>query len=495
MTDQNKDRLLHYLSNGSTPSNGTASREDVATIDWEEPFPWPSLDRAALYGLAGEIVEAVAPITEAAPVGMLLTLLVAFGNAAGDATRAYVGDDRHPPRLFAALVGKTSSGGKGTSLSAVRPIFRTADDAWLSAAEINGFASGEAIVARLGGYHSADNGAPVEKRAFVIEQEFSRLLTVNARDGSTASPVLRQAWDVGRLQTVRAKQNLLAEGAHLSLLAHITPDELRAKMTATDIAGGFANRVLFACVRREKKLPSPPRLDQAVVGKFGKRLRQAIDFARDARELQRTPEAETLWAELYHAEPERDGIVGEVTARAAAQKLRLSVAYALLDRASSIRPEHVLAAEAVWRYCAASVEHLFGGLCGDHVQDELLGALRSAHPSGLTGAQQHGVFHGKMRAERLDVARTALEARFLIRTEREATDGRSRIVSYAERRTGENIRKKSRDELFIRLSSLIRARKVSEPAESPAPCPYHCGPAQESCQRCGRWFAEHHAPP
>jgi hypothetical protein len=425
--------------------------------DWGDAFPKPVLDRAALYGLAGEIVEEVAPNTEAAPIAMLLTLLAAFGNAAGPAAKALVGDDEHAPRLFVALVGATSSGAKGTSLAAIRPILRAADDEWLSAARMNGFASGEAIVAKLGGYLRGD-GEAVEKRAFVIESEFARLLTVNSRDGSTASQILRGAWDDGRLQHIRVKQNLLAEDAHLSLLGHVTPDELRAKMTGTDISGGFANRVLFAIVSRSGRLPNPKSLEPAVAGRFGKRLRSAIDFARQRRTMKRTPEGEELWAEFYNAEPERDGVVGEITARSAAQRLRLSVTYALLDESDVVRPEHILAAEAVWRYCADSVEHLFGSLSGDRIQNELLDALRQA-PNGLDGSRQHAVFNRKLSSARLDAARESLERRGLIETERQSTGGRDRLISCAIRRTGEKseeIRNKRCDELFIRLSSVIR---------------------------------------
>ena len=432
--------------------------------DWGDTYPYPTLDRAALYGPAGEIVKALAPGTEAAPVGMLLTLLVCFGNAAGSVCRALVGDDQHPARLFGTLVGPTASGAKGTSLAAIRPILRAADDVWYSAARVSGFASGEAIVARLGGYLRADDAMPVEKRALVTEPEYSRLLVVNSRDGSTASQILRGAWDEGRLQHIRAKHELLAEGVHLSLLGHITPDELRARLTATDISGGFANRTLFGCVARERKIPSPRPLDPALVGAYGKRLRAAMDFARKPRVLTRAPEAEVVWAEFYENEPEREGIVGEITARSAAQRLRLSVAYALLDQSDVVRPEHVFAAEALWRYGAASVEHIFGSLSGDSIQDRLLKALRDAHPNGLDGAEQHAVFGRNVKAARLDAARQALERRFLVETQNETTRGRERLISYAiPLRTNEEIRKKGEEELFIRLCSFVRTPHNTSP--------------------------------
>jgi len=133
--------------------------------------------------------------------------------------------------------------------------------------------------------------------------------------------------------------------------------------------------------------------------------------------LRRAPEAEKLWTELYMNEPERDGIVGALTARHAAQRLRLSVAYAILDGADAIGVEHLRAADACWRYSAASVEYLFGSLRGDTVQDRLLAALREVYPNGLTGAQQDELFGSNVRGGRLKVAREALERAGLIVTE------------------------------------------------------------------------------
>ena len=282
--------------------------------------------------------------------------------------------------------------------------------------------------------------------------------------------VLRGAWDEGRLQSVRAKEQRLAEGAHLSLLGHVTPDELLAKMSETDFTNGFANRVLLACVKRARRIPSPTSLNPALIGGFAKRLRAAMDFARERRVLSRTPDAEAVWSEFYHGEPDREGIAGAVTARAAAQRLRLSVAYALLDKSAVIRSEHVFAAEAVWRYCADSVEHLFGSLRGDRVQDRLLQALRAAHPEGFDGAAQHALFGRNVGAERLEAARRSLEGRALIETQREATGGRDRILSFAiPRRTNEKRRKEEHDNLFIRLSSYVRTREEGVAASDVLP--------------------------
>ncbi len=125
---------------------------------------------------------------------------------------------------FARSLGLQQPAARGRSAAVLRPVLRAADDRWWRAAYVNGFASGEAIIGRLSGHHDDDpENVTGERRALIFEPEFARLLTVNNRDGSTSSPILRGAWDDGRLQLIRAKSSLLAEGTHVSIVAHITP--------------------------------------------------------------------------------------------------------------------------------------------------------------------------------------------------------------------------------------------------------------------------------
>ncbi|MDP9335239.1 MAG: hypothetical protein M3Q30_18305 [Actinomycetota bacterium] len=71
------------------------------------PPGWPTLDQAALYGLAGDVVHALAPHTEADPVALLADYLISFGNAANAGPRMMVGGAAHYPRENVVLVGRT----------------------------------------------------------------------------------------------------------------------------------------------------------------------------------------------------------------------------------------------------------------------------------------------------------------------------------------------------------------------------------------------------
>jgi hypothetical protein len=80
------------------------------------PPPWPAPpSEEAFHGLAGKIVRAIEPASEADPAALLVQVLLAFGNAVGRSAHFCVEADRHHANEFAALVGKSSKARKGTS--------------------------------------------------------------------------------------------------------------------------------------------------------------------------------------------------------------------------------------------------------------------------------------------------------------------------------------------------------------------------------------------
>ena len=76
----------------------------------------PVLEPAALHGLAGAVVEAIAPHSEADPAALLLQFLAAFGACCGRRSYAMAEADRHPPQIWPLLVGGTSRGPQGLEL-------------------------------------------------------------------------------------------------------------------------------------------------------------------------------------------------------------------------------------------------------------------------------------------------------------------------------------------------------------------------------------------
>jgi DNA replicative helicase MCM subunit Mcm2 (Cdc46/Mcm family) len=175
-----------------------------------------------------------------------------------------------------------------------------------------------------------------------------------------------------------------ATKAHISIVGHITRDELRRLLTQTESANGFANRFCWLAVKRSKCLPDGGAIHTVKFEDVVAELQSAVDFAKDFVEIVRDPEAQNLWRDVYPRLSEaQPGMSGAVTGRAEAQVMRLSAIYALLDKSRVIRPEHHRAAMAVWEYCEKSARWIFGTSTGDRNADKILVALRHA-PDGLT---------------------------------------------------------------------------------------------------------------
>jgi len=155
-------------------------------------------------------------------------------------------------------------------------------------------------------------------------------------------------------------------------------------LTATDRANGFANRYLFAVVRQSKFIPSGKGTSHEILEPYFLRFSRTLERARTRGLMARDQETETLWASVYRKLAEvPQGLTGAILARGAAQVLRLSLIYALLDEVearrtdTAIRVPHLLAALAVWDYCTASTYHIFGDAVGDPIADRLLRLIKS----------------------------------------------------------------------------------------------------------------------
>jgi hypothetical protein len=391
------------------------------------------MDEAAYHGLAGDVVRTIAPHTEADPVAILIQFLTVFGNIIGNAPHYLVESDRHPANLFVVLVGASSKGRKGTAAGRVRAIAKLADETWAAEQTANGLSSGEGLInavrnpvkkwnAKDKEEEVIDPGVP-DKRLMVVEPEFAGALAAMERHGNTLSPVIRNAWDGHRLQTLTKSSPLKADGAHISIVAHITETEARARLTRTDMANGFANRFLFLCVRRSRFLAHGGNLDEAELAKLGERTKEAIECARKTGRVVMTPEASAAWEAAYRElSAERPGLLGAVIARAEAQVIRLALIYALLDQ-SAIGVAHLEAAMAVWAYAEESAVRIFGGSLGDPIADEILLALRRSG-GGLTRSDIHALFRRHRSADQVSAALTLLSKAGRAKFETKHTGGR-----------------------------------------------------------------------
>jgi hypothetical protein len=382
-------------------SAGNSHNSQFLPLALLDDYPKP-LAPEAFYGLAGEIVRRIEPHTEADPVALLFQFLAAFGNVIGHDHYIIADGTRHYFNLYGVLVGQSSKGRKGTSWNHIANVMERVDPEWRDDRVTYGLSSGEGLIwavrdpieetrpirdkGRFAGEYEtyiANHGEP-DKRLLIIEAEFANVLKVMAREGNTLSPVIRCAWDSGDLKTMVKNSPAKATKAHISIIGHITRDELRRLLTQTEAANGFANRFCWLAVKRSKCLPDGGAIHTVNFDDLVVDLKSAVDFAKDFVEISRDSEAKKLWHGVYpDLSDGKPGMLGAITGRAEAQAMRLSAIYALLDKSRLIRPEHHCAAVALWRYCEESCRWIFGTSTGDRNADKILVALRYA-ANGMT---------------------------------------------------------------------------------------------------------------
>jgi hypothetical protein len=342
----------------------------AAPPGWPEP-PAP----AAYQGLAGMVVEAVAPHTEADPVAILAQLLVAAGAMVGRGAWVGIEATRHHPNEFVVLVGDTAKARKGSSWDHVARLMGCADPTFASRTS-TGLSSGEGLVWALRDPDGADPGAR-DPRLLVVEPEFATVLKATLRDINTLSPVLRSAWDGRPLALLTRTAPARATAAHLGVIGHITAAELTHHATSLEMANGLLNRFVFVACRRVRLLPEGGDPDALLANRLPERIATHLRHARRHGPMRLTPPAQLAWHDIYlaMADDTAGGLVGGLLARAEAHIVRLALIYALIDGTVAIDCEHLQAALALWDYAARSVAAIFGAASGNPLAEQIHAAL------------------------------------------------------------------------------------------------------------------------
>jgi hypothetical protein len=238
-----------------TPAEQPQQAADAHSVVNVVSVVWPEMAGVAYHGLAGNVVRIIEPHSEADTNALLVQFLTVAGNLMGRTAYYQVESDRHHPSIFSVMVGDSSKARKGTSWGRVRALGSIADPEWFGDRVKGGLSSGEGLIDQVrderrewnkktGCEEVVDSGVK-DKRLMVVEPEFASALSVAERHGNTISPIIRNAWDGVKLATLVKNSPLSATGAHISILGHVTIDELRARITRTDLANGFANRFIF----------------------------------------------------------------------------------------------------------------------------------------------------------------------------------------------------------------------------------------------------------
>jgi hypothetical protein len=412
--DGGKQGIDDFSSAGGDLEELLGGAVEYTGVEFVDP-DWPILAEDALQGLVGNCVRAIDPHTEADRAAVLLNMIVASGNAIHQGAHVRVGPRPQHLKEYVVLVGESGKARKGTSWEHAEALYRAVDATWVDRRVVNGLSSGEGLIYavrdevqtydRKSGEMKVVDPGEADKRLMVVEGEFARVLKVMGRDGNSLSAVIRDAYDRDRLQNQTKNDPHRSTGAHVSIVGHITREELLRHLNQTEQANGFANRFLFAMVRRSKVLPfGGGKLENHE--ELVEELRRSVEFGREAGEITWGEESKLLWAEeIYPDLSEGEaGLVGGILGRAETHVLRLAALYAVMDRSKTIEPPHLFAALSLWDYCEASVRLIFGNASGDRTLDTLVEALRNAGTGGMTRTEIHHLFSGHTKSHEIERA-------------------------------------------------------------------------------------------
>ena len=210
----------------------------------------------------------------------------------------------------------------------------------------------------------------------------------------------------------------------MSIVAHITPEELENRFDGIEAANGFGNRFLWFYVASDKVIARPCPIPEKVFQAFAPRLR-AVSGMKTQQVLM-DAKAQDFWEVEYRKlREDRPGTAGAIVARGPAIVLRLALIYAIVDKPQRpvIRVEHLQAALAVWQYNCESADFSFDSKTGNKLGDRLYHLIRT------NGAMTQKEFHKHLSNEQKRLLTATLEqlrAAKLIHSKTIQTKGRPR---------------------------------------------------------------------
>lgn len=416
---------------------------------------WPRFSWDACPGLLGDFVRLATRNSEADPAAVCITALVRFGaevysygGRSGPGPHFYIGETSHPPRLFAVICGNSSKARKGTSRHPVTKLFGrehcqpTDLKTWgvaLPARETGGpLSTGEGLAHHVRDEsdeererHQRQNpNEPIrekgDKRLIILDEEFASGLACTKREGNTLSMGIRCFWDSGDYAPLTKNNPVTVRGAHISILTHITMQELAVCLGEVQAVNGFGNRFLWVCARRAKLVPLPSRMPEAELAPLQRELWRLVGLAQRRGTMTMTPSAVALWESLYsELSQEHSGLAGSIINRAEAQTLRLALIYTLLDGAERIAESHLKAALALWNYAQESALYIFGDRVADPLEEKVLEVLKAGP---LTATELSAALNRHVPRERLQPLLQQLEGQQRICIQKQKGAGRPRII-------------------------------------------------------------------
>ncbi|QFG25429.1 DUF3987 domain-containing protein [Actinomadura sp. WMMB 499] len=342
----------------------------------------PQIDEAAFVNPFGFMAEELAPYTEGAKVGVMVTLMSAFSGYIGPEVRVQTGRGTSPLSAWFVLVGVSGRGRKGATARIAMPVIKGAFKAWGDEHIVHGIpATGLGMMTEL----SEHKDNPV----FVLEEEMDTFIN-NAKRDVKVGVYLRKGWDGETLAHKTAKADFKIENPHLGFVGHVQPKNWGAITGSKDATGGTFNRFLAVFVEQSGVVPvfggpDPGPVIEVVarellgIGLWARETRPVVKVPADVAEV-----FEKVHRPVCEGLTEDNEVLSEMAERALAYLIRISALYALADKRDEVTVEDLDSALALIKYSVDSVRFVLPETGGESLSQKILKALdENRDPSTL----------------------------------------------------------------------------------------------------------------
>ncbi|MEZ8159104.1 DUF3987 domain-containing protein, partial [Vibrio splendidus] len=340
----------------------------------------PKLRSEGLRGVLGELAYDLADGTEASIefIASYIKLRIASSIPRGYFTMPY-GAFTTEIRIN-AIYTLYSGGGKGLAEKQSNALFKIANELLgndqisehsglplHSRVHTGGLSTGEGIAYELRDEAVTEKGEVQlgieDKRLCVIESEFVNLLSMCHRSGSILSGTIRKLFDGDSIEPMTKTSRTCCKDPHVHIGAHITPDELLAKLDSVSISNGFANRFPIFSGIQPVYQPIPKVIDNNLLIEHGKKINSILAWCHKDRKAVTMSECyEQLWNDKYSDLKQigaRGSIEQSLMSRAPHYASMYAMLFAAMDKTTIVTSQHLISALAWIDYWHESVRYIF----------------------------------------------------------------------------------------------------------------------------------------
>lgn len=340
----------------------------------------PKLRAEGLNGVLGEIATDLSDGTEASVefIASYLKLRIASSIPKGYYTMPF-GAFKTEIRIN-AIYTLYSGGGKGLAEKQSNALFDVANELLdkneisehsglplLSRVYTGGLSTGEGVAYELRDDIVTEKGETQkgvdDKRLCVIESEFVNLLSVCNRSGSILSGTVRKLFDGDSIEPMTKTSRTSCKAPHVHIGAHITPEELLAKLDSVSISNGFANRFPIYSGVQPVYQPIPKVIEQELLVDHAKKINSILAWChKDQKSVTMSECYKELWIEKY-SDLKQIGAKGSIEqslmSRAPHYASMYAMLFAAMDKTTEVTAQHLTSALAWIDYWHESVRYIF----------------------------------------------------------------------------------------------------------------------------------------